>query len=77
MEIPIDKTEFYIHRDADFSGIPQTVKLNAPIRIIDGRTFLPALILTDSLGLLANWDEDVKNLDVRPVKTPLRIGLTK
>ena len=65
MEIPINKTEFYIHRDADFSGIPQTVKLEAPIKIIKGRTFLPALTLTESLGLTASWDKNTKTFAVK------------
>lgn len=67
MEIPIDKTEFYIHRDADFSGIPQIVKLKGPIKIINGRTFLPALTLTEGLGLTASWDQAAKTLAVKNV----------
>lgn len=56
VEIPIGKEEVAIHHDADFSGIPQIIKLKIPTTIQKGRTMLPAKIIADFLGVNYSWD---------------------
>jgi hypothetical protein len=56
IEIIVGKSEFYIHRDADFSGIPQTVKLKAPIKSIKKRIFVPGKTFFESIGMTVSWD---------------------
>jgi hypothetical protein len=56
VELPVGKSEFYIHRDADFSVIPQTVNLNAPIKRVKNRVFIPGEIFVESLGMEVSWD---------------------
>lgn len=74
--IPLGEKELYIHRDADFSGIPQTIKLKEPIKSIEGRTFLPAKVLADCFGVESAWDENsqVFNIEfatISPEEKPL------
>ena len=55
-EFIVGKSEFYIHRDADFTGIPQTVKLNTPIKYSQGSVFVPGKTTFENLGLTVSWD---------------------
>jgi hypothetical protein len=56
IEVPVGKSEFYIHRDADFSGIPQTVKLNTPIKKVKGSVVVPGKIFFENIGATVTWD---------------------
>lgn len=64
LELISGKSEFNIHRDADFSGIPQTVKLNTSIRYSRGNVFVPAKTVFESLGKSVTWDSKKKVLSI-------------
>ena len=64
VELTVGKSEFYIHRDADFSGIPQKVKLNTPINVVKGRIFVPGKIFVESIGMTASWDSKKRVLSI-------------
>lgn len=64
LELPIGKSEFYIHRDADFTGIPQTVKLQTPIKSIKGKVFVPGKAVFSSLGRTVKWDSKKRVLSI-------------
>lgn len=64
VELTIGKSEFYIHRDADFTGIPQTVKLNTPIQKVKGTVFVPAKTFIESLGMIVSWDRNKRVLSI-------------
>lgn len=48
IEMTIGKNEFY--KDDD------TIKLDVPAQIIDGRTMVPVRAISESLGCIVNWD---------------------
>ncbi len=56
LELIVGKSEFYIHRDADFTGIPETVKLNVPIQSVRGSVFVPGVKIFESIGAKVSWD---------------------
>ncbi|MDF2943475.1 MAG: hypothetical protein K0S01_2333 [Herbinix sp.] len=64
IELIVGKSEFYIHRDADFSGIPQTIKLNTPIKSIRGSVFVPGKKVFESMGMKITWDIKKKVLSI-------------
>jgi len=64
VELPVGKSEFYIHRDADFSGIPQIVKLNTPIEVVKGRIFVPGKTFIENIGMTASWDSKKRVLAI-------------
>jgi hypothetical protein len=64
VELPIGKSELYIHRDADFTGIPQTVKLSTEIISVKGVTFVTGKKFVESLGMTATWDSKKKFLSI-------------
>lgn len=64
VELTVGKSEFYIHRDADFSGIPQTVKLKTPIKVVKGRIFVPGKTFVESIGMTASWDSKKRVLSI-------------
>ncbi len=64
IELIVGKSEFYIHRDADFSGIPQTVKLNTPIKYSRGTVFVPGKTVFESIGMNVSWDSKKKVLSI-------------
>jgi hypothetical protein len=64
VELTVGKSEFYIHRDADFSGIPQTVKLTTPIKSLRGRVFVPGINVFESIGFTVNWDSKKRILSI-------------
>lgn len=64
LELIAGKSEFYIHRDADFSGIPQTVQLNTPVRYSRGNVFVPGKTVFESLGTSVTWDSKKKVLSI-------------
>lgn len=64
VEIPVGKSEFYIHRDADFTGIPQTVKLNTPIKSMKGRVFVPSVAFYEGIGMKVFWNSSKRILNI-------------
>ena len=60
----VGKSEFYIHRDADFSGIPETVKLNTSIKYSRGNVYVPGNTVLESLGMSVAWDSKKKVLSI-------------
>lgn len=76
VELPIGKSEFYIHRDADFTGIPQTIKLNTAIKGMNGRTFISGKKFFESLGMTVTWDSKKRVLIITNEKST-GIDLTK
>jgi hypothetical protein len=72
IELIVGKNEFYIHRDADFSGIPQTVKLNAPVEVVKGRIFVPGKTFVESLGMTASWDSTKRVLSIGSTTLPAK-----
>lgn len=64
IELIVGKSELYIHRDADFTGIPQTVKLNTPIKSIRGRIFVPGKKVFESMGFSVSWDSKKRVLSI-------------
>lgn len=63
LELKAGNSEFYIHRDADFSGIPETVKLKTPIKFTRGKVFVPGLVF-ESIGSKVSWDSKNKVLSI-------------
>lgn len=57
IELTVGKTLAYIHRDYDFSGIPQEVELDVPAKLINSRTYVPVRFIAESLGADVTWDE--------------------
>ena len=64
VELILGKDEIYIHRDADFSVIPQTVKLNTPITFTRGKLYIPARTVLESMGMVVTWDKHKKVLAI-------------
>lgn len=56
IEFKVGKSEFYIHRDADFTGIPQIVKLNTPILNVRGSIMVPGKTVFENMGMKVTWD---------------------
>ncbi len=63
-EFIVGKSEFYIHRDADFSGIPETVKIKSPIKNVGGRVFVPGVTVFERVGAKVSWDSKKKVLSI-------------
>ncbi len=64
VEFKEGKSEFYIHRVADFSGIPQTVKLNTPIKSSRGHVMVPGKTVFENIGMTVSWDSKKKVLSI-------------
>lgn len=64
VELIVGKSEFYIHRDADFSGIPQTVKLKKPVQRIRGKVFVPARTVFENMGMVVSWNSKSRVLSI-------------
>lgn len=62
IELKQGKRELYIHRDADFTGIPQTVKLNSAIVSVNGKTYVPAQQFLECFGMNVSWNSNKKVL---------------
>lgn len=73
VEIPVGKSEFYIHRDADFTGIPQTVKLNTPIISTKGRVFVPGVAFYEGIGMKVSWDSSKRVLNITDKLQPTEV----
>ena len=67
-ELIVGKSEMYIHRDADFSGIPQTVKLNTAIKSSHGSVMVPGKAVFESIGWKVSWDNKKRELSITAEK---------
>jgi hypothetical protein len=72
VELIVGKSEFYIHRDADFSGIPQTVKLKTTIKSIRGSVLVPGETVFESMGKKVSWDSKKRVLSITEEDTNLK-----
>ncbi|MDF2845279.1 MAG: hypothetical protein K0R00_3705 [Herbinix sp.] len=64
LELVVGKSEFYVHRDADFSGIPETVKLKSSIKLTRGKVFVPGQTVFESIGAKVSWDSNKRVLSI-------------
>lgn len=64
LELVVGKSELYIYRDADFTGKPETVKLQAPIKRVRGSVCVPGKIVFESIGAKVSWDSKKKALAI-------------
>ena len=64
VELIVGKSEIYIHRDADFSGIPQTVKLSTPVTHLHGKVYIPAKTVLENMGMTVTWNKSKKVLAI-------------
>lgn len=64
IEIPVGKKEIYIHRDADFSGIPEKVKLSTPVVMTKNTVMVPAIKFFESIGMDVTWDSKAGKLNI-------------
>lgn len=64
VELIVGKKEIYIHRDADFTGIPQTVKLNTPVTSTRGKVYIPGKTVLESMGMVVTWNKAKKVLAI-------------
>lgn len=70
IEVPVGKAEFYIHRDADFTGIPQKVRLKTATKLVKQRVVIPAKLLAENMGLKSFWDAKSKILTIKSGPVP-------
>ncbi|WP_455718559.1 stalk domain-containing protein, partial [Anaerosporobacter sp.] len=64
VEVPVGKKSFYIHRDADLTGIPQKVKLKNSTKIVNGRVVVPAKTFFESVGMTVKYDSKKRVLTI-------------
>jgi len=64
VEVPIGKKSFYIHRDADVSGIPEEVKLKNPTKFVKSRVVVPAETFFESVGMTVEYDSKKRVLTI-------------
>ncbi|MFT4145154.1 MAG: stalk domain-containing protein [Mobilitalea sp.] len=72
LELVVGKSEFYIHRDADFSGIPETVKLKTSIKFTCGKIFVPGQSVFESIGAKVSWDSSKRVLSITRDNTSVK-----
>lgn len=64
VELIVGKSEIYIHRDADFTGIPETIKLNNPVTFTRGKIYIPAKSVLEGMGIVVTWDKTKRVLEI-------------
>lgn len=67
IELMIGKNTVYIYKKYDFSGTLQEVVLNEPIRMIRGKIYTPAKLISIALGAEILWDERKQTLTIYKV----------
>lgn len=72
LELVVGKSEFYVHRDADFSGIPETVKLKTSIKLVRGKVFVPGQTVFESIGSKVSWDSSKRVLSITRANTTVK-----
>ena len=77
IQLVIGNSTAYIYRKYDFSSLPQEVKLDAPAKIIKGRSLVPIRFIAEILGAEVKWDPVTFTVqintksDINPVEKPL------
>ncbi|MFZ5969825.1 MAG: stalk domain-containing protein [Bacillota bacterium] len=73
IEVPIGTREAKIYRNFDFTGLPETIRLDVPAKLVDNRTFVPVRFVAESLGATVEWDQQSYTVNIRtdinPVET--------
>ena len=72
LELVVGKSEFYVHRDADFSGIPETIKLKSSIKLTRGKIFVPGQTVFESIGAKVSWDSSKRVLSITRDNTSVK-----
>ncbi len=72
LELIIGKSEFYVHRDADFSGIPETIKLKSAIKLTRGKVYVPGQTVFESIGAKVSWDSSKRVLSITRDNTSVK-----
>ncbi len=73
IEIPVGKKEIYIHRDADFTGIPEKVKLSTTVVMSKNTVMVPAIKFFESIGMKVTWDSKTRKLTIsNPISDEIR-----
>ncbi len=67
LEATVGKKEIYIHRDADFSGIPEVVKLDTPIVRVKNKILVPAVKFFGSMGMSVQWNSVKRILSISSI----------
>ena len=64
VEVTVGKKEAYVHRDNDFSGIPQTIVLKSQIERVKGKVVVPSISFFEGLGMTVNWNSSKRILTI-------------
>lgn len=64
VEITIGKKVFYIHHDADFTGIPEEVDSKKLPKFVNSKVVVPAKAFLESLGMSVEYDSNNKVLTI-------------
>lgn len=64
IQLPIGTSTAYIHREDDFTGIPEEVKLEVPTLTVNDRTFITPQLLTAYFNVNVNWNEETSTVGV-------------
>lgn len=64
VEITIGKKVFYIHHDADFTGIPEEVDSKILPKYVNNKVVVPAKAFLESLGMSVEYDSKNKVLTI-------------
>lgn len=58
IEFTVGKDVAYIHRQDDFTGIPEKCRLTAPAMTVNKTTFVPVRFMAERLGYEVGWEND-------------------
>lgn len=73
IKLTIDKEEAYIIEN----GVTQTVLLDSPAYIVEGRTLIPLRFVSESFGCLVGWDNDSRTAIIVNPETLTKYGIGK
>jgi len=64
IKLTIGEKEFYIYRDADFTGIPETITLETSIKESKGSIFVPGKQFFENIGMKVTWSNKKRLLSI-------------
>lgn len=64
IKLTIGEKKYYIYRDADFTGIPETITLETTIKETKGSIFVPGKQFLESIGMKVNWNSKTRLLSI-------------
>lgn len=64
VEVPVGKEVFYIHHDADFTGIPEEVNSKGLTKFVHRKLVVPVKVFLESLGMTVEYDAENKVLTI-------------